>query len=356
MKLLHVVGARPNFMKLAPVVRAVGKYPGIEQPIVHTGQHFDATMSDIFFQQLGIPAPTISLAAGTSTQISQAAEIMVKLETAFLRERPDIVVVYGDVTSTLAAALVCAKNGIKSAHVEAGLRSFDRSMPEEINRVIIDQISDYLFTPSDDAAHNLGREGVPLSKVHFVGNVMIDTLARLLSQAKAPAIALEDRYVLVTLHRPSNVDNPVELESIMKALGDLSSQVQVIFPMHPRTRKRLAEFGLDLPQNDRLLLIDPLGYLEFLGLQQGAVAVITDSGGVQEETTYLRVPCLTLRENTERPVTLTFGSNRLLGRDYARLQREMAQILEGKGRRGEVPPLWDGKAGERIARILTANA
>jgi UDP-N-acetylglucosamine 2-epimerase (non-hydrolysing) len=310
-------------------------------------------MSDIFFRQLGLPAPEVNLEVGSGSHAVQTAQIMVKFEEVVRKRGPDLVLVYGDVNSTVAAALVCAKLGIKVGHVEAGLRSFDRTMPEEINRLLTDQIADLLFTPSPDGDANLRREGVAESKIHCVGNVMIDTLVRLLPMAQRPKLdGLDHRYLLVTLHRPSNVDDPAGLKQIMETLLEFSQRVQVVFPIHPRTRKRIQDAGLRLPLDQRLLLLEPVGYLEFLALQRDATAVITDSGGIQEETTYLGVPCLTVRENTERPITVELGTNILVGRDLGRLKQETHRILDGNGKRGGVPPLWDGKASERIAKVL----
>lgn len=339
-------------MKAAPVMAAISQRSNLSQVLVHTGQHYDANMSGIFFAQLGMPEPDVNLEVGSGSHTLQTAQVMIRFEEAVLQQTPGLVLVYGDVNSTMAAALVCAKHGIKVGHVEAGLRSGDRTMPEEINRLVTDQISDLLFTPSQDGNENLMREGIPAERIHFVGNVMIDTLVRLLPHAKMPAIGVEERYVLVTLHRPSNVDDPATLRAIMETLRQLSRELQIIFPIHPRTRRRIAEFDLDLRDDDRLLLTEPLGYLEFLALQQKATVVVTDSGGIQEETTYLGVPCLTVRENTERPITVTLGTNQLIGRDLARLPREVERILAGRGKPGEVPALWDGNAGERIASIL----
>lgn len=363
MKIIHVVGARPNFMKVAPVQRAIRHYPQIQQLLVHTGQHYDLKMSDIFFQQLGLSAPEINMGVGSGTHAAQTAQIMTRFEEVVLREKPDLVLVYGDVNSTVAAALVCAKVGITVGHVEAGLRSFDRTMPEEINRLLTDQISDFLFTPSHDGDENLLREGIAPEKIHFVGNVMIDTLVRLLPTAmerwENGHFALheltldQDRYVLVTLHRPSNVDNPAVLKEIISALLDISLDMPVIFPVHPRTRQRL-ETMWKATNHKQFHLIDPLGYLDFLALQRHAALVITDSGGIQEETTYLNVPCLTVRENTERPVTVTLGTNILVGRDMDRLRAETQRILRGEIRKGQVPSLWDGNASERIACHLAS--
>lgn len=332
---------------------AMRRLDHFSQVLVHSGQHYDLNMSEIFFQQLGLPQPDVNLEIGSGTQTVQTAQMMIRFEEMICRECPDVVVVYGDVNSTVAAALVCAKHLIPVAHVEAGLRSFDRTMPEEINRLLTDQLSEWLFTPSSDGNINLEREGIPPSKSHLVGNVMIDTLVRMLPQAQLPDLpGLEERFMLVTLHRPSNVDEPMMIRRIIEALKNLSEHLQIVFPMHPRTCKRLAEFGITLPQDHRFRLLEPLGYLEFLALQQKATVVVTDSGGIQEETTFLHVPCLTLRENTERPVTVEVGSNLLLGRDMVRLQTETERILRGEGKRGQHPPLWDGKASERIAEIL----
>ena len=352
MHILHVVGARPNFMKAAPVIRALGSRGGVKQTLVHTGQHYDANMSDVFFQQLSIPAPDVNLAVGSGTHGKQTAEIMTRLELVILERKPDLVLVYGDVNSTVAAALVCAKLLVKVGHVEAGLRSFDRTMPEEINRLVTNQLSDLLFTPSRDGNENLGREGISPEKIHLVGNVMIDTLVQLLPTAMQTAIQnLPARYALVTLHRPSNVDDPQSLRSILEALLAVGERLAIVFPVHPRTRQRITEFGL---ATDRLQLLEPLPYVEFLAYQRRATVVITDSGGIQEETTYLHIPCLTLRENTERPVTVNIGTNVLIGRDMQKLRVELANILDGNGKRGSTPPLWDGHAGERIADIIVA--
>ena len=350
MHILHVVGARPNFVKAAPVLAAIASRNGTRQTLVHTGQHYDFNMSDIFFQQLGMPAPDVNLAVGSRSHAQQTADIMCRLETVLLERKPDLVLVYGDVNSTVAAALVCAKLLIPVAHVEAGLRSFDRTMPEEINRLLTDQVSELLFTPSTDADENLLREGIAAGKVRFVGNVMIDTLIRLLPHAREkPLIELPERYALVTLHRPSNVDDSALLKEILDSILATCQDLAVIFPVHPRTRKQLIHFADGL---ERLHLLEPLPYLQFLGLQRGATVLITDSGGIQEETTYLGVPCLTVRENTERPVTVNLGTNILVGRDMNRLTAELDSVIKGNGKRGHIPPLWDGHAAERIAEIL----
>lgn len=353
MHVLHVVGARPNFMKVAPVHAAFHKRIGVRQTLVHTGQHYDANLSDIFFEQLKIPRPDVSLEVGSGSHAVQTAEVMIRFEKTVLDRKPNLVLVYGDVNSTVAATLVCAKLGIRIAHVEAGLRSFDRTMPEEINRLVTDQLADLLLIPSEEATANLLREGVAPEKIHFVGNVMIDTLRTLLPQARMPEIpGLGDKFALVTLHRPSNVDEPETLNRILATLTDISQRLQIVFPVHPRTKARIENLGYRLDGSDRFFAIPPTGYLECLALQQRACVVITDSGGLQEETTALGVPCLTVRENTERPVTVTHGTNTLVGTDMVLLRQEVDWILEGKGKGGRIPPLWDGSASERIADLI----
>jgi len=348
MHVLHVVGARPNFMKAAPVLRAlVGR--GAKQTLVHTGQHYDANMSDVFFTELGMVAPDVNLEVGSGSHAAQTAEVMMRIERELIERKPDLVLVYGDVNSTMAAALVCSKLSIRVGHVEAGLRSFDRTMPEEINRVVTDQRGDVLFTPSEDGDANLRREGVAPEKTHRVGNVMIDTLVRLLPAAEKMN-GMPDRYALVTLHRPSNVDSGERLREILRALEQIGKDVEVVFPVHPRTRQRLLEIGMG--DGGGLRLLGPLPYIEFLALQKQATVVITDSGGVQEETTFLQVPCMTLRTTTERPVTVSMGSNVLVGEDLERLKTEVARVLNGQGKRGGIPPLWDGRADERIADVV----
>ena len=328
MSILHVVGARPNFMKVAPVMAAIRKRAVGEQYLIHTGQHYDANMSEIFFTQLGLPRPDENLNVGSGTHAVQTGEIMSRLESIIDRRRPDIVVVYGDVNSTLAAALVCSKLLVTIAHVEAGLRSFDHTMPEEVNRLVTDRLADILLTPSEDADRNLLREGVEPRRIHKVGNVMIDTLTRLLPIAEAyPRSAFPARYALVTLHRPSNVDEPAALEQILRTLLRVSDGLDVVFPVHPRTRQRIERLGMNL---DKLHLRDPSPYIEFLALQRHDAVVMTDSGGIQEETTYLGIPCLTLRKNTERPVTITAGTNIMVGKDSAVFEDEIRKILDGK--------------------------
>lgn len=350
MHILHVVGARPNFMKAAPVIRALGKRHHVRQSLVHTGQHYDVNMSDVFFRQLGIPAPDVNLGVGSGSHARQTAEIMIGLEGTMQERKPDVVLVYGDVNSTVAAALVCAKLQITIAHVEAGLRSFDRTMPEEVNRIVTDQLADILFTPSKDGDRNLRAEGIATGKIHCVGNVMIDSLVALLPAAlEVPRDGLADQYTLVTLHRPSNVDDNATLSGIVEMLVELSADLQVVFPVHPRTRRRLETLTVDF---SRLLLLEPMPYIEFLALQKNATVVITDSGGIQEETTYLGVPCLTMRENTERPITVEMGTNILVGQSERKLIDEVRRILNGEAKMGAIPPLWDGYTGERIAEIL----
>jgi UDP-N-acetylglucosamine 2-epimerase (non-hydrolysing) len=350
MHILHVVGARPNFVKAAPVLRAA-RQRGLHQTLVHTGQHYDRNMSDVFFTQLEIPDPDVNLEVGSGTHAGQTAEIMRRFEPAVVERKPDIVVVYGDVNSTVAATLVCAKLQIPVAHVEAGLRSFDRTMPEEINRIVTDRLADVLLTPSEDGDLNLRNEGVASEKIHRVGNVMIDSLIQLLPLAhKVPSNGFPERLALVTLHRPSNVDDPENLRRVLETLIRVSEALDVVFPVHPRTRQRINELGFRLP---KLHLLDPMPYINFLALQTRAAVVITDSGGIQEETTYLGVPCLTMRENTERPITVTVGTNILVGDDRERLLCELDNIVVGKGKKGTIPPLWDGRTGERIADVLT---
>ena len=343
-------------MKVGPVMAALATHQNVVQSLVHTGQHYDANMSDVFFDQLGLPHPEVNLGVGSGSHAAQTAQIMIKLEEIFLQQRPDWVVVYGDVNSTVAAAIVCSKLLIPIAHVEAGLRSFDRTMPEEINRVLTDQISTLLFTPSSDGNENLRREGIAEERIHLVGNVMIDTLIRLMPQAAAgwPALKVEHNlhdFVLVTLHRPSNVDDPAMLAAILSALNEIAQGIPVFFPVHPRTLNRIHTQGLDSGLSS-IRFTSPLGYLDFLALQAHARLVITDSGGIQEETTFLRVPCLTVRTNTERPSTTVMGSNVLVGQDMDRLKSESLRILTHGGHASQIPPLWDGHTGARIAQVL----
>jgi UDP-N-acetylglucosamine 2-epimerase (non-hydrolysing) len=387
MHILHVVGARPNFMKAAPVLRALRTYLDVRQTLIHTGQHYDAAMSDVFFQQLGMPEPDCNLGIGSGTHAQQTAAVMQAFEPVLLERKPDLVLVYGDVNSTVAAALVCSKLGVRVGHVEAGLRSRDRSMPEEINRLLTDQLSDLLFTPSADGDENLMREGIESSRIHRVGNVMIDSLVRLLPRADQCFPAdVTSPYALVTLHRPSNVDDLPWLSDLLVTLAELSVQLSVLFPVHPRTHQRLKEVepsttrvatgaspvkrseastkaaelnpsAAQVPPNSRLRLLDPLPYLEFIALQRRAAVVITDSGGIQEEASFLGVPCLTVRENTERPITLTMGTNQLVGRDLKKLRTAVERILNSNSEGVKQPdpariPLWDGHAADRIAQII----
>ena len=353
-KIIHIVGARPNFMKAAPVYFAIRDQGKFEQLLVHTGQHYDEKMSDIFFRQLGIPKPDINLEIGSASHAVMTARIMIAFEQVVLDEKPDLVLVYGDVNSTIACAMVAAKLGVKVAHVEAGLRSFDRAMPEELNRMLTDSISDYFFTTSPDADDLLKKSGIAEESIFFVGNGMIDTLVRLLPEAVKPDIDgvspdEEKGFALVTLHRPSNVDDAESLSKLLSTLRNLSKQMQVIFPIHPRTAARIKDLGLETGD---ILLSGPLGYLEFLWLQQNARMVLTDSGGIQEETTYLGVPCLTLRENTERPITVWEGTNVMIGGDFDLLQQEIDKVVSGNPKTGKIPEKWEGKAGERTALVL----
>jgi UDP-N-acetylglucosamine 2-epimerase (non-hydrolysing) len=351
--LLHVVGARPNFMKLAPVFRALAGH--CRQTIVHTGQHYDSRMSGDFFDLLGLPDPDFNLGVGSGPHGEQTARIMIGLEKLFTENRPAAVIVYGDVNSTLAATLVATKLLIPCIHVEAGLRSRDRAMPEEQNRLVTDQLSDVLLTHSREADRNLMAEGIPAERIHFVGNVMIDTLLRMLPVARASrdlaAFDLPDRFALVTLHRPSNVDDPAKLAHLVGHLNDLSDRLPILFPVHPRTRARLEALNFT-PRSDRLRLMEPMDYLHFILMQDRAAAVITDSGGIQEETTCLGTPCLTLRTSTERPVTVETGTNTLVGDDPAALGVHIDRIVAGTYKTGGIPEYWDGRAGERIRDVL----
>ncbi len=359
MRILNVVGARPNFVKIAPIMAEMRRHAALEPLLVHTGQHYDARLSALFFEELGIPEPHFNLGVGSDSHARQTAEVMIGLERLVEEVAPDLVLVVGDVNSTAAAALVAAKARVPLAHVEAGLRSFDRRMPEEVNRVVTDALAEYLFTTEAAGTANLEREGKPPERIHFVGNVMVDTLLRFRARARAlgepERLGLErGAYAVVTLHRPSNVDDGAVLSGILETLIWLQERLPVVFPVHPRTRARLEALGLaGAAGSPALRLTEPLGYLEFLGLLDGARLVLTDSGGLQEETTVLGVPCLTLRENTERPVTLELGTNRLVGMDPAAIRVAATQVLEGGGRTdARVPPLWDGHAAERIVDVL----
>lgn len=363
MKILSIVGARPNFMKVAPLHRAFSNHPDLESKIVHTGQHYDAKMSDIFFNQLELPQPDYFLGVSGGTHSQQIAHTMLEFEPILAAETPDIVLVVGDVNSTIACALVAVKNRIPLVHVEAGLRSGDRTMPEEINRILTDSISDYLFVTEQSGLNNLALEHVPDSKVFFVGNVMIDSLVHYRKVASRVKILDElgiapQNYVLMTMHRPANVDRQEGLQSIIRIVKDTARLRTVLFPMHPRTLANMEKFGFmeELKAIPNLRLMEPQGYLEFLHLMENACIVITDSGGIQEETTYLRVPCLTFRDSTERPVTVELGTNYLLqDLNPGTVQSYVTAILEGTAKVGVVPPLWDGKAAERIATILISE-
>src|SRR5918999_3567244 len=360
LKVINVVGARPNFMKVAPIVAAMKARPAKFQPlVVHTGQHYDADMSDSFFRDLQLPEPEEHLGVGSGSHAAQTAAVVERFEPIVLREKPDWVLVVGDVNSTLACALVCVKLGVKVAHVEAGLRSRDRTMHEEINRLLTDQIADLLFTPSTDADENLLAEGIPRERIRFVGNVMIDSLQKNLAAAgnlrTKEQLGLTGDYALLTLHRPSNVDLRESFEPILSALEVIASKLPIVFPVHPRTRKTIAELGLSdrVDSIKNLRTIDPLGYLDFLNLSSGARLVLTDSGGIQEETTALGIPCLTLRENTERPITVEMRTNVVVGTDTTKIIAAAAAALNGSARKAlRQPPLWDGHTSERILDAL----
>jgi UDP-N-acetylglucosamine 2-epimerase (non-hydrolysing) len=359
MKIVYVVGARPNYMKIAPLMKAVQRAGIAEHKLVHTGQHYDFAMSDVFFTDLGMPVPDIHLGVGSGSHAEQTAKVMVGFEKVCATEKPDLVVVAGDVNSTLACAIDAAKAHIACAHVEAGLRSFDMRMPEEVNRIVTDRLCEILLTPSRDGDDNLAREGVAPERIFRVGNVMIDTLREHLERARATRSperlgVASGCYAVVTLHRPSNVDDPAVLGDLLSAFEVIQREVPVVFPIHPRTRRRLEEHGLlnRLPAMPGLVLCDPLGYLEFIGLTSQAALVLTDSGGLQEETTALGIPCLTLRENTERPVTVSEGTNTLVGVDPRRIATEALAALGGRGKVGHIPALWDGRASERIVDVF----
>jgi UDP-N-acetylglucosamine 2-epimerase (non-hydrolysing) len=356
LKIVIVAGARPNFVKVAPIIHEMRRRiqeegASLDYRFVHTGQHYDKSMSAIFLQELGIPEPDINLDVGSGSHAAQTANVMLRFETVCESEQPDWVVVVGDVNSTMACTLVCSKLGVKVAHVEAGLRSFDRSMPEEVNRIVTDALADLLLTPSADADENLKREGVPESKIKLVGNVMIDTLVSNLMLARASDISrrlgLQPKgFAFVTLHRPSNVDGRDSLLSIMRAISALSKRLPVVFPAHPRTRSMLKRFNISVAKSDAIQVIQPVGYHESLWLTENARFILTDSGGIQEESTYLRTPCLTMRPNTERPVTIALGTNRLTS--LSRLSADVQELLAEDGPRGRVPDYWDGKSAHRI--------
>jgi UDP-N-acetylglucosamine 2-epimerase (non-hydrolysing) len=353
--IVHVVGARPNYMKIAPLMEALRSIAGVRQVLVNTGQHYDEAMAKGFIRELRLPVPDRDLDVRSASHAVQTANVMIRFEAVCEEERPDLIVVVGDVNSTMAAALVGAKMLIPVAHVEAGLRSFDRTMPEEINRLVTDRVSDLLFTPSRDGNEHLLREGVPAERIFLVGNIMIDTLFQHLPMATLERVrdrvaVTEKRYAVLTLHRPSNVDRPETFRGILDSVGAIAREMPVVFPVHPRTRQRIAEFGLGDAVRS-LTLTDPLGYIDFLSLTSHARLILTDSGGLQEESTALGIPCLTLRENTERPVTVTDGTNRVVGTDPAAISAGYREAIADGGPR-RVPELWDGRTSERIAAVL----
>jgi len=365
LKILIVAGARPNFIKVAPLIKAAQAYnrtaangsAKLDWRLIHTGQHYDTKMSNVFFQDLDIPAPNVNLDVGSSSHATQTANIMNRFEPICHSEKPDWVIVVGDVNSTMACAIVAAKLAIRVAHVEAGLRSYDRTMPEEINRVVTDALADLLFTPSGDANENLLREGIPEKKIRLVGNIMIDALIKNLGKSRQcnmpKTLGLHGtKFLYVTLHRPSNVDDPQTLAKIMSELNRVSSQLPVVFPLHPRTKARLVKSAIPVFASNRFRLLEPIGYHESLCLTEQARLVITDSGGLQEEATYFRTPCLTLRPNTERPITIRLGSNRLT--DLEHLHSDIDSALLGNRKIGRIPELWDGKSADRIISTLLA--
>ena len=372
-KIINVVGARPNFIKIAPLIREMDRYKKIEKILIHTGQHYNFEMSQAFFKDLQIPKPKINLGVGSLRDVSQIAEIMKRFEKICLREKPDLIIVVGDVNSTLACSLVANKLNIKLAHVEAGMRSFDRTMPEEINRMITDSISDYLFTTCKDANINLAREGIDKNKIHFVGNIMIDSLLFNLREITSRKLKIKHKsYAVLTLHRPSNVDNKNIFLSIINILKDISFKIPIIFPVHPRTLKQIQKFNflhyffkyrfsniddnlLRMHNYKGIFLVEPLTYLNFLKLYSHAHFVLTDSGGVQEETTFLNIPCITLRENTERPITIKKGTNYLTGNNPRRILENVGLILKGRGKISSKIKYWDGRSSKRIVKLLLAT-
>jgi UDP-N-acetylglucosamine 2-epimerase (non-hydrolysing) len=357
LKAAVVVGARPNFMKVAPLMREFARRGGTETRLVHTGQHYDENMSKIFFEDLELPEPDIYLGAGSGSHAEQTARVMVEFEKIVLGDRPDLIIVVGDVNSTLACSIVGSKLWIPVAHVEAGLRSFDLAMPEEINRMVTDILARFCFTTCPEAEINLKREGVGEERIFFVGNIMIDSLLYYIDRAGGSEVLerlglVEKDYILVTLHRPSNVDDPDELRELFAMLSRLAERMPVVFPIHPRTKKMLESADPPVALSDRLRLIDPVGYLDFIGMMKSAGIVVTDSGGIQEETTVLGIPCVTVRENTERPITIELGTNILAGTDPARVEAAVTGILDRGIGEHSLPPLWDGKTAGRIADVL----
>ena len=360
-KIISVVGARPNFMKVAPIHKAFQKYNNqVKHLICHTGQHYDKKMSKIFFEDLEMPVPDFYLGVGSGSHAEQTAKVMIEFEKVLINEKPDLVIVVGDVNSTVACSLVAAKLNIKVAHVEAGLRSFDRTMPEEINRLLTDSISDYLFVSEKSGLKNLANEGIKEDKIFFVGNVMIDSLIHYLSKAEKSSVLKDyslnpSEYILVTLHRPSNVDSGDFLNDLMTLFEKLAGKRKIIFPVHPRTKKNLEDAGYTNNISKNIILTEPIGYIDFLGLTKNSGLIITDSGGIQEESTYLGVQCITVRNNTERPVTVEVGTNHLIGTDLNNVEKCALDILSGKIKEGKVPELWDGKTSERIAEYLLSS-
>lgn len=362
-RILNVVGARPNFMKIAPIQQIMQKMNNSFEPVlVHTGQHYDERMSKLFFDDLELPKPDIYLGVGSGSHAEQTAKIMIEFEKVCMEHKPDLVVVVGDVNSTAACSMVASKMWIPIAHVEAGLRSFDRKMPEEINRIITDALSDYLFVTEKSGITNLMKEGIPEDKIHFVGNVMIDSLSNYLNKNRNSNILedmnLEEKgYSLVTLHRPSNVDDPENFKKIIDAFREIQKQIPIVLPIHPRTQKNIERFDLqsEILQLENLKLIPPVGYLDFMQLMLNCRFVMTDSGGIQEETTYLGIPCLTLRETTERPITVEIGTNEIMGTNTEEIIQSAKSIISGNWKKGQIPELWDGKAADRIAGILGEN-
>jgi len=360
-KVISVVGARPNFMKVAPIHKAFQKYKNsITHLICHTGQHYDEKMSKVFFDDLELPKPHFYLGIGSGSHAEQTAKVMMEFEKILLQEKPDLVIVVGDVNSTIACSLTASKLHIKVAHVEAGLRSFDMKMPEEINRILTDRISDFLFVTEKSGLENLKHEGVPDEKVFFTGNVMIDSLNNYIEKAKSSPVMKElglepGKFVLMTMHRPSNVDSETQLKSLVNLISSVSQKRKIVFPVHPRTRKNLENFNLILQLNSNVILTDPIGYLDFINLIKNAELILTDSGGIQEESTFLGIQCITLRTTTERPVTVDVGTNLLIGDDFNLAEKAALENLNGKIKKGSIPDLWDGKAAERITEVLSGK-
>jgi UDP-N-acetylglucosamine 2-epimerase (non-hydrolysing) len=358
MKIITVAGARPNFIKIAPLYRAfLKKADRFNHLICHTGQHFDKNMSKIFFEELDIPEPDFNLGVGSGSHADQTARIMIEFEKILISENPDLILVPGDVNSTLACSVVASKMGIPVGHVEAGLRSFDRAMPEEINRIVTDVLSEYLFVSEESGLVNLKKEGIADEKIHFVGNIMIDSLVHFLPGIKQSSILERldlpsGKYTLLTFHRPRNVDTRDKLEKLVGMLNRLSEKTKLVFPVHPRTRKNLEKYSLLGKLDPGILLLEPIGYIDFLALTRSAGLVITDSGGIQEETTYLGIPCLTVRDNTERPATVSVGTNQLMGTDLAVVEKEAEQVLSGNIKKGRIPEYWDGRTAERIVDVI----